>query len=159
MHRFIPPAKGEKSSRNTSRSNQAGIEFPSLITIFSAPNYCGTYDNKGAYFLLDNGMVRLKTFNDTHPPYDLPFGLNALSWSVPFMASHVLQMETYFIKQALGNRKKQRQLKLNSGIPLGSSDEDLVDDEEELKQEEESKVKETVAGVLEDFKEQQVKLA
>lgn len=75
------------------------------------------------------------------------------------MASHVLQMETYFIKQALGNRKKQRQLKLSSGIPLGSSDEDLVDDEEELKQEEESKVKETVAGVLEDFKEQQVKMA
>jgi serine/threonine-protein phosphatase 2B catalytic subunit len=108
MHRFIPPSKGEKSSRSTA-SNQAGLEFPTLITIFSAPNYCGTYDNKGAYFLLDNGMVRLKTFNDTQPPYDLPFGLNALSWSVPFMASHVLQMQSHFIMQALGSKKKQRE--------------------------------------------------
>ena len=108
MHRFIPPSKGEKSSRSTA-SNQAGLEFPTLITIFSAPNYCGTYDNKGAYFLLDHGMVRLKTFNDTHPPYDLPFGLNALSWSVPFMASHVLQMQSHFIMQALGSKKKQRE--------------------------------------------------
>ncbi len=89
MHRFVPPAKGEKSARSTSGTS-ASLEFPTLITIFSAPNYCGTYENKGAYFLLDNGMVRLKTFNDTHAPYDLPIGLNALSWSVPFMASHVL---------------------------------------------------------------------
>ena len=89
MHRFVPPAKGEKSARSTSGTS-ASLEFPTLITIFSAPNYCGTYENKGAYFLLDNGMVRLKTFNDTHAPYDLPSGLNALSWSVPFMASHVL---------------------------------------------------------------------
>jgi hypothetical protein len=36
---------------------------------------------------------------------------------------------------------------------LGSSDDELHEDEEELKQEEESKVKETVTGVLEDFKE------
>ena len=29
------------------------LSFPSVVTIFSAPNYCGTYDNKGAYFILN----------------------------------------------------------------------------------------------------------
>jgi serine/threonine-protein phosphatase 2B catalytic subunit len=28
--------------------------FPSVITVFSAPNYCGSYKNKGAVILLDN---------------------------------------------------------------------------------------------------------
>jgi serine/threonine-protein phosphatase 2B catalytic subunit len=33
------------------------MDFPSVITIFSAPNYCGSYDNRGAFFLLDHGTV------------------------------------------------------------------------------------------------------
>jgi len=30
-------------------------EFPCLITIFSAPNYCGSYKNKGAVIKLNDG--------------------------------------------------------------------------------------------------------
>ena len=28
--------------------------FPPVMTVFSAPNYCGTYNNKGAVILLEN---------------------------------------------------------------------------------------------------------
>lgn len=73
------------------------------------------------------------------------------------MASHVLQMQSHFIKQALGDLKKQRQKKQRSGLPLNSSDEDIGSDEEV--KEDALKVQETVTGVLEDFKEQQIKLA
>lgn len=32
-----------------------GMEsFPLVITVFSAPNYCGTYNNKGAVIMVSN---------------------------------------------------------------------------------------------------------
>jgi hypothetical protein len=31
--------------------------FPQMITVFSAPNYCGTYDNKGAVVLLKDNTI------------------------------------------------------------------------------------------------------
>jgi len=69
------------------------------------------------------------------------------------MASHVLQMQSHFITQALGHKRKERLEKIRAGIPLDSSDEELHGDHEELKEEEESKVKETVTGILNEFKE------
>jgi serine/threonine-protein phosphatase 2B catalytic subunit len=100
MHRWVPPSKDGKSSRSTMSqfsSASAALEFPTVVTIFSAPNYCGTYDNKGAYFLLDHGMVRMKTFNETLAPYRLPPGYNAFNWSVPFMADNVLKLLNHIV--------------------------------------------------------------
>jgi hypothetical protein len=34
--------------------------FPSVITVFSAPKYCGNYDNKGAVILLENEKMNIK---------------------------------------------------------------------------------------------------
>ena len=34
--------------------------FPSVITVFSAPNYCGTYNNKGAVILIENDKMNIK---------------------------------------------------------------------------------------------------
>ena len=31
--------------------------FPSVITVFSAPNYCGEYHNKGAVILIENDKM------------------------------------------------------------------------------------------------------
>ena len=38
--------------------------IPLVITVFSAPNYCGSYNNKGAVLMLSNNAVKLKTFSD-----------------------------------------------------------------------------------------------
>ena len=115
MHRFLPPIKGPKSSRSTTsnfqQSPSQALEFPQVVTIFSAPNYQGTYDNKGAYFLLDHGLVRLKTFGDTPPPYQLPNGLNALTWSLPFMMLHVCQMQNHFLEKAAITQMRKHQAK------------------------------------------------
>jgi len=65
-------------------------------------------------------------------------------------------MQNYFIKQALGNRKKSKQK------TDGSSDEELhlaVLSDEETKEVSDSKAKETIASVLEDFKEEQIRMA
>ena len=37
-------------------------KFPALITIFSAPNYCGTYGNKAVVLCYEKGNLNLKVF-------------------------------------------------------------------------------------------------
>jgi serine/threonine-protein phosphatase 2B catalytic subunit len=34
-------------------------EFPSVITVFSAPNYCGIYNNRGAVLMLEAGNIKI----------------------------------------------------------------------------------------------------
>ena len=43
--------------------------FPYVITIFSAPNYCGSYKNKASVLILKGGSLELKQYSDTEPPY------------------------------------------------------------------------------------------
>jgi serine/threonine-protein phosphatase 2B catalytic subunit len=43
--------------------------FPYVITIFSAPNYCGSYKNKASVLILKNQSLQLKQYADTEPPY------------------------------------------------------------------------------------------
>jgi hypothetical protein len=59
MHRFDPSVSlgSKRSSMGGGPTSPSPLDFPSVVTIFSAPNYCGTYDNKGAYFILDRGAV------------------------------------------------------------------------------------------------------
>lgn len=66
--------------------------FPYVITIFSAPNYCGSYNNKAAVLLLKNNNLQLKQYQETEPPYRLPDDLNLFSWSMPFLAEKVTGM-------------------------------------------------------------------
>jgi serine/threonine-protein phosphatase 2B catalytic subunit len=66
--------------------------FPYVITIFSAPNYCGSYNNKAAVLLLKNNNLQLKQYQETEAPYRLPDNLNLFSWSLPFLAEKVTSM-------------------------------------------------------------------
>ena len=73
--------------------------FPYVITIFSAPNYCGYYDNKGSILILEDGNLQLKQYQETEPPYRLPDGLNVFSWSLPFLAEKVSSMLYTIVKK------------------------------------------------------------
>jgi serine/threonine-protein phosphatase 2B catalytic subunit len=63
-----------------------------VITIFSAPNYCGYYENKASVLIIDRGNLSLKQYEETEPPYRLPDNLDVFSWSVPFLAEKVTNM-------------------------------------------------------------------
>ena len=73
--------------------------FPYVITIFSAPNYCGSYKNKASVLILKNNNLQLKQYADTEPPYQLPEGLDLFSWSLPFLAEKVTSMLYNILKQ------------------------------------------------------------
>ncbi|CAK0823550.1 unnamed protein product, partial [Prorocentrum cordatum] len=72
--------------------------FPSVITIFSAPNYCDVYNNKGAVLKFDNSTLNILQFNCSPHPYHLPNFMGVFGWSMPFVIEKVTEM-LYFILQ------------------------------------------------------------
>lgn len=87
--------------------------FPYVITIFSAPNYCGYYDNKGSILILDEGNLQLKQYQESEPPYRLPDGLNVFSWSLPFLAEKVSSMLITIIKKCQGDQDDEEGVDIN----------------------------------------------
>jgi serine/threonine-protein phosphatase 2B catalytic subunit len=66
--------------------------FPFVITIFSAPNYCDYYSNKGSVLILEEGNVSIKQFDSVEHPYNLPDQIDIFTWSMPFLIDKVLSM-------------------------------------------------------------------
>ena len=66
--------------------------FPYVITIFSAPNYCGYYENKASVLIIDKGNLSLKQYEESETPYRLPDNMDVFTWSVPFLAEKVTNM-------------------------------------------------------------------
>ena len=64
--------------------------FPKLISLFSAPNYCGIYQNKAAYIKMEGNKINVKQFNETPHPYYLPKFDNLFEWSIPFVSDKII---------------------------------------------------------------------
>ena len=69
--------------------------FPSIVTLFSAPNYCDHYGNKGGIAKLDDCQLNIKQFRASDHPYMLMNQQNAIDWSAPFIISKILQIFSY----------------------------------------------------------------
>lgn len=54
-------------------------DFPLVITVFSAPNYCDVYNNKGAIIRFTNNTLNVQQFNFTPHPYMLPNFMNVFT--------------------------------------------------------------------------------
>ena len=60
-------------------------KFPSVITVFSAPNYLDVYHNRGAVLKYANKNITIRQYHARPHPYWLPNFMDAFTWSLPFV--------------------------------------------------------------------------
>jgi len=64
-------------------------EHPLIMTIFSAPNYCDMYENRGAFLKLSHSSYDFVDVGWVDHPYVLPDFQNVFAFSLPFIAENI----------------------------------------------------------------------
>ncbi len=77
--------------------NWGGKKFPRIITIFSAPNYCNKYKNKGAIIKFCNNNFDIDQFKFTPSPFYLPKNENLFQWSIPYLSEKGFLKSTRYV--------------------------------------------------------------
>jgi serine/threonine-protein phosphatase 2B catalytic subunit len=72
--------------------------FPCVITVFSAPNYCDAYNNRGAVLMIQDDRICIRQFECSPHPYHLPQSVSLMSWSLPFVSEKVVEILQVFLQ-------------------------------------------------------------
>ncbi|CAN6603874.1 serine/threonine-protein phosphatase 2B catalytic subunit A2 [Trichomonascus vanleenenianus] len=88
---IIRAHEAQDAGYRTYRRTKA-TQFPSVMTIFSAPNYLDAYNNKAAVLKYENNILNIRQFNCSPHPYWLPNFMDIFTWSLPFVGEKITDM-------------------------------------------------------------------
>ena len=74
-------------------------KFATVITIFSAPNYCSIYHNKGAVIHFHDNTLDIMQFRAAQQPFFLPKLMDAFTCSLPFLAENISEIFCNLLKE------------------------------------------------------------
>jgi len=68
------------------------FDAPPVITIFSCPNYCDMYRNKGALMILSDDGYEFEQFVESPHPFYLPDFSDPFSYGLPFLMENMVSV-------------------------------------------------------------------
>ena len=81
--------------------------FPTIITIFSSPNYCHLYNNKGAFIKFINNTMDIRQITSNECPCVLPNFCDLFTWTLPHLAEYINSMIYHSIKKRIAYKEKE----------------------------------------------------
>lgn len=67
-------------------------EIAMVLTIFSAPNYCGDYGNRGAFLMILPDRFEVQQMHDTPHPFCLPDFADGITFTIPVLLQRIVEV-------------------------------------------------------------------